>query len=328
MSQEYEQFLGSRPGLIVQLVDSGTSPYTLRTSDGFEFIVSADDFNNFYRLRGEKNPARWEKLVTDDSTGLIDTQIIAPLIELVHHFEIAYNDFSKARYFLRWTMKKIMEGSGDFVTLARKKLARDSRSPELISDDDLKRLLQIDEKQKELLLSATCAVISWPVGKPSDSIVSGLAPEKKIKSENVRKKTSEVSPGTTISRMKNVEILIDENMMTIMIDLSKDLGPSKSGRNNLVATTEGNKTIPGRDAKIGLTVYRETSPKVVKKGAKDSFKNVRMEVDQDILTLFVDLTIEVGPSKSGKNMILATTGGNQLVFSRPEKIGLNVYRAI
>ena len=54
--------------------------------------------------------------------------------------------------------------------------------------------------------------------------------------------------------------------------------------------------------------------------------NCEMSVDGDMLTIKVDLSKRFGKSKSGKTVIIATTGGN---ISAPEhfdvKIGLNVY---
>ena len=56
-------------------------------------------------------------------------------------------------------------------------------------------------------------------------------------------------------------------------------------------------------------------------------KNVEMKVERGILTITVDLTKEVGPSASGKSVIIASTEGNVDVPSVDEtKIGLNVYR--
>ena len=58
-------------------------------------------------------------------------------------------------------------------------------------------------------------------------------------------------------------------------------------------------------------------------------KNVSMEVtNDDILVISVDLKQSFGPSKSGKNEIIASTEGNQgLPDSRGDiKIGLNIYR--
>jgi hypothetical protein len=57
--------------------------------------------------------------------------------------------------------------------------------------------------------------------------------------------------------MKNVELSVDGSMLTIKVDLSKEFGPSSSGKTIIVATTEGNVTIPERQEKIGLNVYRK-----------------------------------------------------------------------
>ncbi len=57
--------------------------------------------------------------------------------------------------------------------------------------------------------------------------------------------------------MKNVEFSVEGNILTIKIDLSKEFGLSSSGKNTIVASTEGNVTIPDREEKIGLNVYRK-----------------------------------------------------------------------
>lgn len=56
--------------------------------------------------------------------------------------------------------------------------------------------------------------------------------------------------------MKNVEMSLEGDILTIKVDLSKDFGKSASGKSVIVATTEGNKTVPGRDEKVGLNIYR------------------------------------------------------------------------
>ncbi|MCK5607003.1 hypothetical protein KAR91_34285 [Candidatus Pacearchaeota archaeon] len=58
-------------------------------------------------------------------------------------------------------------------------------------------------------------------------------------------------------------------------------------------------------------------------------KNIDMVVKDNKLVITVDLTEEHGLSKSEKNVIIATTGGNADVPGMEEKdvkIGLNVYR--
>ncbi|MBL8075247.1 MAG: hypothetical protein JNL29_12850 [Nitrospira sp.] len=57
--------------------------------------------------------------------------------------------------------------------------------------------------------------------------------------------------------MKNVEMSVEGTILTIKVDLSKEFGPSSTGKTIIVASTEGNVTIPDRQEKIGLNVYRK-----------------------------------------------------------------------
>ena len=57
--------------------------------------------------------------------------------------------------------------------------------------------------------------------------------------------------------MKNVEMKIEGNILIIRVDLSKEFGPSSTGKTTIVASTEGNVSIPERDEKVGLNVYRK-----------------------------------------------------------------------
>ena len=57
--------------------------------------------------------------------------------------------------------------------------------------------------------------------------------------------------------MKNVEMTVEGTMLTIKVDLSKEFGPSASGKTIIIASTEGNVTIPNREEKVGLNVYRK-----------------------------------------------------------------------
>ena len=57
--------------------------------------------------------------------------------------------------------------------------------------------------------------------------------------------------------MKNVELTVNGTMLTIRIDLSKDFGPSSSGKTTIIASTEGNVSIPDREEKIGLNIYKK-----------------------------------------------------------------------
>lgn len=55
---------------------------------------------------------------------------------------------------------------------------------------------------------------------------------------------------------QNVDAVLDENILTLTIDISKPIGPSKSGKTTLFATLNGNKTVIGRK-KLGLNLYEE-----------------------------------------------------------------------
>ena len=58
--------------------------------------------------------------------------------------------------------------------------------------------------------------------------------------------------------MKNVEMKVEGNILTIKVYLTKDFGPSSSGNTIIIASTEGNVTVDGHEeAKIGLNVYRK-----------------------------------------------------------------------
>jgi hypothetical protein len=58
--------------------------------------------------------------------------------------------------------------------------------------------------------------------------------------------------------MKNVEMKLEENILTIKVDLTKQFGPSASGKTIIIASTEGNISVPDKDdIKIGLNIYRK-----------------------------------------------------------------------
>ena len=57
--------------------------------------------------------------------------------------------------------------------------------------------------------------------------------------------------------MKNVEMKVENNILTIQVDLTKEFGPSPSGKTIIIASKEENVSIPGdAAAKIGLNVYK------------------------------------------------------------------------
>ncbi len=58
--------------------------------------------------------------------------------------------------------------------------------------------------------------------------------------------------------MKNVEMKVEGNILTIKVDMSKEFGLSSSGKSVIIASTEGNQSVEGREeVKIGLNVYKK-----------------------------------------------------------------------
>jgi hypothetical protein len=66
--------------------------------------------------------------------------------------------------------------------------------------------------------------------------------------------------------MQNVTMKREGNRLTIEIDLSQDYGPSRTGKTHLVASSHGNRPIPGDDQTyLGLNCYRFTTPRPPRK---------------------------------------------------------------
>jgi hypothetical protein len=331
MAQRYQQFLGSKPGLIVEIVDDSTSPFLVRTAEGFEFRLAADDFRNYYKKDQSPTPPDWDHLITDAKNGMVDSALMAEVMEVVHSFEPICQDFDKARAFVREAVKFMQDRSDNSVTTLREWIAGLAWQDVKLSDDDLRRILDIRKEIYPCLHSDLCAAGRFPF------LHSGGLAGASTEEEVVRKKPKIGRPATgkksqgakTVqgrrSGMKNVEMELSGDILMMTVDLTKDFGPSKSGKTIIVASTEGNKSAPGRDEKIGLNIYRQESNKG-KIGKRRSFKNVELELQGETLRITVDLSKELGPSKSGKTTIIASTEGNQTIFGREEKIGLNVYK--
>ena len=59
--------------------------------------------------------------------------------------------------------------------------------------------------------------------------------------------------------MKNCEMKLNGNILTITVDISEEFGKSASGKSIIIGSTEGNVSIPEKDdIKIGLNVYRKS----------------------------------------------------------------------
>lgn len=55
--------------------------------------------------------------------------------------------------------------------------------------------------------------------------------------------------------VKNCEMKLEDNILTIIVDISKEFGKSASGKSIIISSTEGNVSIPDKeDIKIGLNI--------------------------------------------------------------------------
>jgi hypothetical protein len=330
MAKMYRQFLGTRPGIVVELIDDSKSPYLVRNQDDFQYYISAEDFKNYYKPEDTPTPVKWDHLITDPDQGLIESELASKVIETVRSFENERLDFFEARSLARDVLRALKDQPTADINAVKEVLRSKGAVYEELSEADLKLLRGLDKQTEELLLSDHCAFIRYPevhsaLNSPDeDQSASAGTPSGALKTDSKEKRSAKPKKARQL-KGKNVDIDLNGANLIIRSDLSKDFGPSKSGKTTIVASTEGNKSLPGREEKIGLNIYRsESARKAV--GRKTEFKNVVMKLDGDILTLEVDLSQTLGDSKSGKTVIVATTGGNQLVYGRTEKIGLNIYR--
>ena len=54
-----------------------------------------------------------------------------------------------------------------------------------------------------------------------------------------------------------MNIKVEDDLIIIVIDKSKDFGASKSGKTTIIASTEGNQKVEGTDLILGLNCYRK-----------------------------------------------------------------------
>lgn len=57
--------------------------------------------------------------------------------------------------------------------------------------------------------------------------------------------------------MKNIKMAVENNILTITVDLTKEYGLFFSGKSIIIASLEGNQSVPEIDIKVGVNVYRK-----------------------------------------------------------------------
>ncbi|MEJ2719033.1 MAG: hypothetical protein P8182_18195, partial [Deltaproteobacteria bacterium] len=230
MADRYQQFLGTNPGIFVELIDDSSSPYLVKTEEGFEFSISAEDFKNYYRKEGDATPQRWSHLITDRERGTVDSGTMIRVLEVVNSFSESLGDFEKARSFLRDALAVLDDASQSRSEDLRGRLRELGWDTDTLSEQNLSRVHEIPEEIRELLLSDACAVIPF-VDVPSEaaSAKTGVeaspdraggdgARQRPVKAD-VRKETA---VKRSSARMKNVELSVEKEILTVTVDLSKE----------------------------------------------------------------------------------------------------------
>lgn len=116
--------------------------------------------------------------------------------------------------------------------------------------------------------------------------------------------------------MKNVTVQYEGSILKLAMDLTADFGKSASGHTRIIASSSGMKTLPGTNLLINLNVFAKgevdlaaTASAAPAPSAGQVLQGVEVEVSGTVCSLSIDTTKEIGPSKAGKAIILATSNG-------------------
>ncbi|MHA1132445.1 MAG: hypothetical protein ACTSQI_16110 [Candidatus Helarchaeota archaeon] len=124
----------------------------------------------------------------------------------------------------------------------------------------------------------------------------------------------------------NIEWELKDNLLILKIDITKELGKSRSGKTTIVANTHGARRLKGTDMKLNGFAYKYPTEKKVKALKQREMQNIDSSVEGNIMTLTIDTTKEFGTSASGKNVIVATSRGNKQIEPTKIFVGINLYK--
>lgn len=140
-----------------------------------------------------------------------------------------------------------------------------------------------------------------------------------------------------IPNSKNLAIRVDGSCLYMYCDLSKDFGPSSSGKTIVISSSCGNKPLGKSNIVLGLNLFAKSLEKrnlsAARTLVKQDFEEVgaglgwRVESDGTTLCIRIDFTqVKEKPASSGKSHILASTSGIKPVGQTGISCGLNCYR--
>ena len=107
---------------------------------------------------------------------------MAEVMEAIHYFESIYQDFDKARAFVREAVKFMQNRSENSLTTLREWIAGSAWRDVKLSDDDLRRFLGIRKEIYPCLISDLCAAGRFPFLQSSG--IAGASADEEL----VRKK--------------------------------------------------------------------------------------------------------------------------------------------
>ena len=141
---------------------------------------------------------------------------------------------------------------------------------------------------------------------------------------------------------KNIVLTLKGTILQLTVDLSKDCGPTSSGKTILLATSSGNRAGVSTGVTVGLNVTARHEPKVTDVDltappapeaagpAPEGLQGVEVAVCGDVLTFTVSTATAqgLGDTKSGKAILLGTSNGPNPVPGTDVTCNLNVFKAL
>ncbi len=134
-----------------------------------------------------------------------------------------------------------------------------------------------------------------------------------------------------------MKLSISDHILKVEVDLSRRLGPSRSGNSAIVAKTNGTIILPDSDGiKMSATVYRHSNSDPLESRPHTLYHspggNIKFTVSEGRkLTISINLDVELGLTQSRKFITIATTGPRSIEVSEPPssiKMILDVYKPI
>ncbi len=136
----------------------------------------------------------------------------------------------------------------------------------------------------------------------------------------------------TIPVGTNLNLSMDGDAWILSIDLTQDHGVSAAGKSRKVATSGGNVSVAA-GLKLGVNVYdpivgrKLTVKDIPDQGTFSIGSNILARIERGVLFLSIDAGQDLGPTKSEKSRLVASTGGNTTIAAGL-KLGVNLYDPI